>query len=123
MRRPHLLLLGTIASVLHGGGRGTGAPFPAVDQATRTELGRPRSSLGHMGVMLLRCTTRNAFIRRTATGRPGRSTKRNARGQDRLRRTVPLPPLPEPNRETGKCSPSPPCPPASATTRIWKLKR
>ena len=41
---------------------------------------------------------------------------------DRLRRTVPLPPLPEQDREAGKCSPSPPCPPASAT-RIWKLKR
>ena len=41
---------------------------------------------------------------------------------DRLRRTVPLPPLPEQDREAGKCSPSPPCPPAS-TTRIWKLKR
>src|SRR6185503_13970273 len=53
---------------------------------------------------------------------PGRSTKCNARGQDRLRRTVPLPPLPEQDREAGKCSPSPPCPPAS-TTRIGKLKR
>ena len=45
------------------------------------------------------------------------------RGQDRLCRTVPLPPVLEPNRETEKCSPSSPCPPASATTRIWKLKR
>src|SRR3954467_12681978 len=55
-------------------------------------------------------TTRNAFIRRTATGRPGRSTKSNAGGHrdDRLRRTVPLPPLPEQDREAGKCSPSPP---------------
>jgi hypothetical protein len=34
---------------------------------------------------------RNAFIRRTATGRLGRSTKGNARGQDRLRRAAPLP--------------------------------
>src|SRR4051794_16574027 len=70
-------------------------------------------------------STRNAFIRRTATGCPGRSMKRNARGHrdDRLRRTVPLPPFPEQDRETGKGSPSPPCPPASATTRIWKLKR
>ena len=66
-------------------------------------------------------TTRNAFIRRTATGRPGRSTKSNAHRDDRLRRTVPLPPFPEQSRKTGKCSPSPPYPPAS-TTRIWKLK-
>ena len=55
-------------------------------------------------------TTRNVFIRRTATGRPGRSTKSNARGHrdDRLRRTVPLPPLPGQDREPAKCSPSPP---------------
>jgi hypothetical protein len=55
---------------------------------------------------------REAFIRRMATGRPGRSTKRNARGHrdDRLRRTVPLPPFPEQERETGKYSPSPPLP-------------
>src|SRR4051812_31109592 len=33
------------ASVLHGRGRGTGAPFPAVDQATRTEFELPRSSI------------------------------------------------------------------------------
>src|SRR3954447_26020855 len=46
---------------------------------------KPRRVLG------LGCTftTRSAFIRRTATGRPGRSTKSNAGGQDRLRRTVP----------------------------------
>src|SRR4051794_2360719 len=31
------------ASVLHGGGRGKGAPIPSVNHATRTESGRPRS--------------------------------------------------------------------------------
>ena len=33
----------THVSVLHGGGRGKGAPIPAVDQATRTEFGRQSS--------------------------------------------------------------------------------
>jgi hypothetical protein len=37
--------LATQAGVLHGGGRGKGGPFPGVDQATRTEFGRPRSSI------------------------------------------------------------------------------
>src|SRR4051794_16019779 len=35
----------TRASVLHREGRGERASFPAVDQATRTELGRPSSSI------------------------------------------------------------------------------
>src|SRR4051794_36820476 len=47
-------------------------------------------------------TMRNAFIRRTATGRPGRSTKRNAGGQDRLRRTVLLPPASRARAGTGE---------------------
>src|SRR5687768_15012962 len=38
-------LEGAGASVLHGGGRGRGVPFPTVDQATRTEIGHPRSSI------------------------------------------------------------------------------
>jgi hypothetical protein len=48
-------------------------------------------------------TTRNAFIRRMVTGRPGRSMKGNAHGDDRLRRTVPLRPFPQQDRKTGKC--------------------
>ena len=75
------------------------------------------------GMALAALTTRNAFIRRTATGRPGRSTKSNARDIGTTAAPNSAPPLPEQDRETGKCSPSPPCPPASATTRIWKLKR
>src|SRR3954452_10907488 len=35
----------TVEAVLHGGGRGKGAPTPSVNYATRTESGRPRSSI------------------------------------------------------------------------------
>jgi putative transposase len=53
-------------------------------------------------------TTTNASIRAWVTVRRGKST-RKACGyvDDRLRRPAPLPPLPEPARKAGKCSPSP----------------
>ena len=97
--------------------------FVDVDHTTKPGMPRIKDfpRFGHMGVMLLRCTTRNAFIRHTATGRPGRSTKSNARGQGWLRRTMPLPLVLEPNREMEECSPSPPGPPAHRPGRIWRL--
>lgn len=54
--------------------------------------------------MLLRRTTRNAFIMRMATGRLGRSMKSNAHGHgdDRLCRRRPLPFTPMPTRINNK---------------------
>jgi len=49
--RPHQI---ATVSVLHGGGRGKGAPFPAVDRATRTELGRPTPLVVHDGTAILK---------------------------------------------------------------------
>src|SRR3984957_6781748 len=66
-----------------------------------------------MGVISSLCTTRSANTRALAIARRGKSTSR-AYGyvDDRLRRTAPLPPLPEQARKAGKCSPSPTYPQA-----------
>src|SRR6266852_3957300 len=64
-------------------------------------------------------TTRSANIRAMAITRRGKCTKHNAGGyvDDRLCRPAALPPLPEPARKAGKCSPSPTSPPAQPPTQ------
>jgi len=57
---------------------------------------------------------RSAVTRLTTIARRIRSARPNAGGyvDDRLRRPAAPPPLPEPARKAGKCSPSPTSPPA-----------
>src|SRR6202048_5084249 len=64
-------------------------------------------------------TTRSANIRAMAIARRGKWTKHNAGGyvDDRLCRPAALPPLPEPARKAGKCSPSSTSPPARPPTQ------
>jgi hypothetical protein len=80
------------ADGLFSDGRGLGLAERTLSFCTPTlRSPKPRQGSGRGCAF----TTRNAFIRRTATGRPGRSTKSNAGGHrdDRLCRTVPLPPF------------------------------
>src|SRR4249920_656149 len=58
-------------------------------------------------------------LRAMAIARRGKCTKHNAGGyvDDRLCRPAALPPLPEPARKAGKCSPSPTSPPAQPPTQ------
>src|ERR1700730_11405072 len=74
---------------------------------------RPASGPGWLS------TTRSANIRAMAIARRGKCTKHNAGGyvDDRLCRPAALPPLPEPARKAGKCSPSPTSPPARPPTQ------
>jgi putative transposase len=68
-------------------------------------------------------TTRNASIRASAIARRGKFT-RKACGyvDDRRCRPAALPPLPEPARKAGKCSPSPTYPQAPQSTKELMLK-
>src|SRR3984893_7002861 len=86
--------------------------FTCMPMATSPRL-RPASGLGWFS------TTRSANIRAMAIARRGRCTKHNAGGyvDDRLCRPAALPPLPEPARKAGKCSPSPTSPPARPPTQ------
>src|SRR5712692_2023864 len=69
-------------------------------------------------------TTRSANIRAMAITRRGKCTKHNAGGyvDDRLCRPAAPPPLPEPARKAGKCSPPPTSPQAQPPT-LGLIKR
>jgi len=86
--------------------------YLCMPMATSPRL-RPASGLGWFS------TTRSANIKAMAIARRGKCTKHNAGGyvDDRLCRPAALPPLPEPARKAGKCSPSPTSPPARPPTQ------
>src|SRR5262252_2543779 len=92
-------------------------PEPRMPQVENLEF------LDLMGVISSPCTTPSASTRAWVIARRGRST-RKAYGyvDDRRCRPAALPPLPEPARKAGKCSPSPTYPQAPPTSDLILMK-